>query len=124
MEYNQIFNAWAQDVTGATDGQVNFEFYLSSALGPPPGSWERVTTGVTDVEWIIPEYTPGLFPLTSVLNLPFLGLPYSTEVCSNVMYDLYQEFPEIRAESEAAKMIYVGTTSPAGFYTAKKPIRT
>ncbi len=124
MEYNQIFNKWAQDVEKATNGQVKFEFYLSSALGPPPGSWERVTTGVTDVEWIIPEYTPGLFPLTSVLNLPFLGLPFSTDVCAHVMFDLYNKFPEIQKESSAAKMLFVGTTTPAGFYTSKKPIKT
>lgn len=124
MEFRDIFGPWAKDVETATGGRVKFDFYYSNALGPPTGQWERVTTGVTDVEWVIPSYTAGLFPLISVLDLPFLGFPYSTEVYCRVANDLEQKFPEFRAEHKDAKMLVVGTTSPNGFHTSKKPIRT
>jgi TRAP-type C4-dicarboxylate transport system substrate-binding protein len=124
MEYRDIFGPWAKKVETDTSGQVKFDFYFNSALGPPNGQWERLSTGVTDVEWIIPGYAAGLFPLTSVLELPFLGVDYSTETYCRIMNDLEQKFPEFRAEHKDAKMLVAATTSPQGVHTVTKPLRT
>lgn len=124
MEYKGIYAPWAKAVEEATSGMVKTEFYFASALGPPPGAWERITTGVTDIEMMIPGYTAGVFPLTSVTELPFLGYPFSSEVCCRIQTELDQKFPEMQAEHAAAKMLFVATTSPCGFHSAKKPINT
>lgn len=124
MEHQSIFLPWGQAVEKETNGAVKIEYYYASALGPPNGQWERVTTGVTDVEWVIPEYHAGLFPLVSVLNLPFLGVPYSTKVYSGIINELNNTIPEFKAEHKAAHMLFMSTTSPNGVHTFPRPIKT
>ena len=126
MEHRNIFGPWAEKVEEATDGMVKIEWYLAMALGPPPGTFERIVSGITDIGFSTPSYTPGPFPLTSIAEVPFLGYPYvgGAEIASRVINELDQKFPEMMAEFAEVHMLWHANTSPAGFHTLKSGFRT
>ena len=113
---------WIKNVKEATKGRVEIVFYPGATLGPPPEAYEMVKSGVVELATIVPGFFPGRFPLTDVVQLPFLDLQ-SAEVASRVYWGLYEKFPEFRAEYPNVKMLipYGDTPTPIG---ANKPIRT
>lgn len=120
--YGRIHQGWADDVMKATNGRVKVEVYPAAALGPPPGCWDRLKNNVTDLEQAPPSYAAGQFPLIDVINLPMIGFT-SIYQSNNVVMDLLEKFPEMRAEFAAYKICFVAQSGPATYTTTKKPIR-
>ena len=50
-----------------------FKLYPGSILGAPPAQAELVKKGVADVALVVPTYTPGLFPMSSVVEIPAMA---------------------------------------------------
>ncbi len=70
--HQDIFVPWKQEVEKQTEGAVKITLYPGGALGSAADHDDMVTGGVCDIAYIIPSYTAGRFPLTSVMSLPFL----------------------------------------------------
>ena len=105
-----------------TGGKVKFEVYPAGTLAKGPDIYDAVLTGLADAALNFPGYTPGRFPLTEVLNMPFIGIT-TAEQSSYVLWGLYQKFPEMRAEYSDVKMLFPLGYVPSGALTTK-PIRT
>jgi TRAP-type C4-dicarboxylate transport system substrate-binding protein len=108
-------------VEKATEGRVKITIYPGGALGRPPEQYDAAATGIVDIAYGLHCYTPGKFPLTSVLELPFLV--NSGKAGSRVLWDLYEKFPQIRAEHPGVKVLWLWTHD-AGQLVTNKPIRT
>lgn len=114
--------AWAKRVEKATGGRVQIELFPGGALGGTEQSWEIVTSGVTDIVWGSTVHYAGRFPLSEVILLPFLGLP-SAKVSGRVVWELYQKFPEIRAEYPNVKVLLLHGGDQYMLITAKKLVQ-
>jgi TRAP-type C4-dicarboxylate transport system substrate-binding protein len=90
----------------ATGNRIKFEPYWSQTLVKGPDIWNAVKTGVVDAGWCFHNYWPGMTELANAISLPGLGFK-DVEHASAVMYQIYQEFPSIRAEF---KDVHVLTT--------------
>jgi TRAP-type C4-dicarboxylate transport system substrate-binding protein len=110
-----FYQAWIKKVEEATNGEVDIVFYPGASLGPPMEAYKMIESGAVDMGCIIPGFFPGQFPLTDVIQLPFLGLP-SAVVGSRVYWDLYESFPEFREEYKNVKVIipYSDAPTPIG----------
>jgi TRAP-type C4-dicarboxylate transport system substrate-binding protein len=117
----QFYRAWIKKVEKATGGRVKMTFYPGAVLGPPMEAYEMIKSGAVDAGCIIPGFYPGRFPLTNVVQLPFLGLP-SAEVGSRIFWELYDKFPEFKADYPDVKVLnlYTDAPTPIGL---KKPVR-
>ncbi len=107
----------------ATGNRVKFEIYWSQTLVKGPDIWNAVKTGVVDAGWCFHNYWPGMTELANAISLPGLGFK-DVEHASAVMYQIYQEFPSIRAEF---KDVHVLTTWCDGHQialTRSKQIKT
>ena len=63
MTFVNIMKPFAEHVAKASGGTVEFELFPNGALGRNPGQqMKMVQDGVADIAWIIPSYTPGVFP--------------------------------------------------------------
>ncbi|MEM6677353.1 MAG: TRAP transporter substrate-binding protein [Pseudomonadota bacterium] len=68
---SKLIEPWAERVTAASDGRIAFEIFPSMALGgKPPELYNQVRSGVADIVWTLPGYTPGVFPRLEVFELP------------------------------------------------------
>lgn len=85
----QLIEPWAEALRQASDGRIAVEIYPSMQIGgKPPQLFDMVRTGVADVVWTLPGYTPGRFPKTEVFELPFM-VP-SAEAGTLALWDYYE----------------------------------
>ena len=67
--------------------------------------------------------TPGRFPLTEIVMLPELGLE-SSRSCSAALWKAFKKYPEIAAEYNGVKMLWLHVTPAVKLITRDKPVRT
>jgi len=67
---------WTKKVEKDSGGKLKIELFGSMQLGgKAPDIYGQVRDGVVDLGWTLPGYNAGLFPATSVFELPFIGAP-------------------------------------------------
>ncbi len=113
---------WSKEIEKRTKGRLKIKIYPSQSLIKARDAYEGVVSGIADIGWGVFSFTPGRFPLISVVELPFLSP--NTFVGAHVLHDLYKKFPEIRAELKDVHVLDLWVTLPYEIHTVKKPIRT
>ncbi len=62
---------WAKKIEEQSKGRIKIEIFPSMTLGgKPPELYRQLRDGVADIVWTLPGYTPGVFPLVEVFELP------------------------------------------------------
>lgn len=117
-----FYQDWIKKVEKATQGRVKMTWYPGAVLGPPMEAYEMIKSGAVHMGCIIQGFYPGRFPLSNVIQLPFLGLP-SAEVGSRIFWELYEKFPELQADYPGVKVLILYSDAPTPIGT-KKPVRT
>lgn len=60
------------EITKRTGGKITFENYIGAgSFSAPPKLYEQVAKGIMDLSWGLQDYSPGRFPLSEVISLPF-----------------------------------------------------
>lgn len=112
---------WLKQIEEATGGKVKIEAYHGQTLAKAKDLWNATKTGIADIGWICHGYYPNLTPLSDVISLP--ALPFtSAEKGSEVMWHLYEEFPEIQNEFKDVKVLLFYTSEPYTLITRNKPV--
>lgn len=108
--YRGAMLPWAKEVEKRTNGRVKVTFYMSQTMVKARDSYDAVVNGIADISWASHSLTPGRFPLTSVMELPFMSP--NTFVGAHALTDLYAKFPEIRAEHKDVHILNLWVTLP------------
>ncbi len=116
-----ILDQWAKDVEKATEGRVKITIYPGGALSTAVQLYDTVKTGVADLCWFLQGYTPGKFPLTSVIELPFMAT--SAKQGSQALWELYETSPEMQAEYAGVKVLTIWTVDTGQLMTTRKVVR-
>ena len=117
------FQQWADAVSAATDGHVKITLYGSSTLAAATDVADMVKDGGCDIGWLYTSYYAGQFPLTDVINLPMQGFG-DPIVSTKVLWDLYNEYDEVKSEWGAFKLLMLYGNPGMIFASAKAPITT
>ncbi|MCF8063311.1 MAG: TRAP transporter substrate-binding protein [Deltaproteobacteria bacterium] len=117
----KVFMPWADKISEMTNGKVKVTFFPGGALGKTPDHYALAEKGIADIIYILQDYTPGRFPMTSVFELPFM-IP-SAEKTSVAMWKVFEQFPEFRKEYEKVKVLALFCHPGGHFNTTEKPIR-
>lgn len=120
--YHSAFLPWSEEVEKRTKGQIKIKFYPSQTLVKARDSYDAVVNGITDIVWGAHGWTAGRFPLTSVLELPFVSS--QTHAAARAANELLKKFPEIAAEHKDVHVISLWVSAPYQLHTVKKPVRT
>ena len=113
----QFLSAWADAVTIATGGAVDFNIGFSGAHSGTMSSLDDMELGIVDFDWTLPCYFKGYMPLTNVIQNPNLKIKNAT-VGSYAMWELYKSSPELQAEyADDGQLLFVWTncTSPLAY---------
>jgi len=113
----EFLTAWADAVTIATEGAVDFNIGWSGSMSGTMASLDDMKSGTIDFDWTLPCYFKGYMPLTNVIQNPGLGIKNGT-VGSHAMWDLYNAFPEIQDEfADDGELLFVwaNCTSPLSY---------
>jgi len=119
IEQQHILMPWAEAVKKATNDEVTVKIYPGGALGKGPvAQFKRVLTGVADVTWGLPGFTPSTFPLTGVIEYPFV-----TNSGADAVDGLYNAMPILGGEWKDVKLITLWASEPLFIMTKEKPVR-
>ena len=118
--HEDIVVPFSEEIEELTEGRVTFEHYPASALVALEAHYDMAVSGVADITISLQSYTPGKFPLSSVTELPFIGS--SAVMGAEILWQLYQTFPEIQQEYEETKVLGLFANDAEYILTAKKPI--
>jgi TRAP-type C4-dicarboxylate transport system substrate-binding protein len=113
---------WAEQLEKDSGGRLVVKRFPASQMGPVQQHYDFVRTGQADIAWFLHGATPGRFPLTEVVQVPYLM--GSSEIGTKALND-----PELRAkyldpEHKGVKVLILLTHQPGQIHTTKKPIRT
>lgn len=110
---------WMEKVEKESGGRIKFEHYPAMQLGgKPPELIDQVMDGVADIVWTLPGYTPGRFPRTEVMELPFTMT--NAEAASRTFWQLAEKYM-FDTEYKDVHVLGVWTHGP-GLIHSKSPI--
>ncbi len=109
---------WKEAVEERTNGRVMIDTYPGGSLLGARNMFRGVIQGQADIGNICMSYQPGVFPMTTVLELPF-GFKTST-AASLVLWDLFEKYQP--KEFEQVKVLTMFGTAPSNLMT-RQPVR-
>lgn len=111
---------WVKELKEKSNGRLNITIFPANVMGPVQNYADYARTGVADITWFLHGATPGRFPLTETIQLPYMV--GSAEIGTKVLND-----PEVlkllAPEYQGVKILYLLTHQPGGLHTASKPVR-
>lgn len=113
---------WSEYLEKESGGRITVKRFPNAQMGPTPQHYDFARTGQADVAWFLHGGTPGRFPLTEIINLPFMV--GSAEIGTKVINDPELRSKYLDAEHKGLKLLLLLTHQPGGPHTTKKPIRT
>lgn len=119
--FSRWLEEWTKLVAEKSKGQLNITILPGGQMGPGQRYYELARTGQADVTWIVHGFTPGVFPLTEISNMPYLF--GSGEIGSKVMNE-WELRKLLEPEHKGVKVLLLFTHQPGNIHSARKPIRT
>jgi TRAP-type C4-dicarboxylate transport system substrate-binding protein len=113
---------WADQLEKGSGGRIAVKRFPAAQMGPTPGHYDFARTGQADASWFLHGGTPGRFPLTEIINLPFMA--GSAEIGTKVINDAELRAKYLDAEHKGVKVLMLFTHQPGGPHTTKKAIRS
>ena len=113
---------WANNLEKDSSGRITVKRFPGSQMGPVQQHYDFVRTGQADVAWFLHGATPGRFPLTELVQVPYLV--GSAEIGTKVLNDSELRSKYLDAEHKGVKVLLLLTHQPGNVHTTKKPIRT
>jgi TRAP-type C4-dicarboxylate transport system substrate-binding protein len=109
------------DIERVTEGRVRIEI-SSAPLGPAPRNYQLVMDGISDITWSLHGYTPGTFPLSELVELPF----HSTDAISDSVayWHVFKEFFEPAGMHPGMHTLTVHTHVPGQLFNNVRAIDT
>jgi TRAP-type transport system periplasmic protein len=113
---------WSDNLEKQSGGRISVKRFPGSQMGPVQQHYDFVRTGQADVAWFLHGSTPGRFPLTEIVQLPYLV--GSAEIGTKVLNDAELRAKYLDAEHKGVKVLLLLTHQPGNIHTTKVPIRT
>src|SRR5699024_9942625 len=112
-----------EELEEASDGDITITTYPGNSLAESDEQFDAAVTGTVDIALSVHGYTPGEFPLFSVMELPFMS--DTAKQGSENLWDIYNEFSDDFAqEYEGTEPLWLYTTDPGQLFTVDKPVKS
>ncbi len=112
----------AEAINAATDGTITIEFAAGGSLAAAPATFENTVVGGQDLGWALQGYHAGVFPATEIIEQPFQF--ESAMQATRTLWDLYEEFPELREEYSDVKLLALWVHDVGDLWTKDKEVKT
>lgn len=119
--HTNVLEPFAKEVQEKTEGRVNITIHPANSLVGASELYDAAVTGIADIIFTLPGYTPGRLPLTSAPDLPFM-ISDSIQGTKTIN-EIYETVPAIQVEYSEVKLLMFATTD-IGKIMTKKPIES
>lgn len=107
------------DIERVTEGRVKVEV-SAAPLGPPPRNYQLAMDGIADLAWGLHGYTPGTFPLSELVELPFHST--NAKADSVAYWNVYKQYFEPTGMHPGVHTLTVHVQPPGQLFNSKHPI--
>jgi TRAP-type C4-dicarboxylate transport system substrate-binding protein len=118
--HQQAVLPWIEEVRRRTGGRVEITAFPGATLCPPAKQHECARDGLADIAWAVTAWTPGRFPLTSVIELPFMVRTAADG--SQMLAELWDRF--LRREYEDTHLLFLSVQPPWHVHTDGPSVRS
>jgi TRAP-type C4-dicarboxylate transport system substrate-binding protein len=118
--HTNVIVPWTEEIKKRTGGKVEITVFPGASLCPPPKQYECAKDGIADLAWGVTGWTPNRFPMTSVIELPFMHRAAATG--SQMLADLWDR--HLKKEYDDTHLLYLNVHPAGHVHTHSKPIRT
>lgn len=130
LNYNQWFPAghwsqadglykWFEQIEEVTGGRVKVQV-SAKPLAPPNRNYQAVVDGVADIAWGPHGYTPGVFPLTEMVELPFIT--EDAGISSKAYWQLWKEYFEPTGMQDEVVTLAMHVTAGGNISMRDEPV--
>jgi TRAP-type C4-dicarboxylate transport system substrate-binding protein len=117
--FAEYLQKWVDELKTKSSGKLSITIFPANTMGPVQNYYDYARTGVADITWYLTGATPGRFPLTEIIQLPYMV--GSSEIGTQTLND-----PEvlklIEPEYQGVKILYLLTTQPGVLLTSKTSV--
>jgi len=117
--WEHCFEPLFKKIEKLTEGRVTATPYFAGQLCSAPESADATRAGIVDFTWFCQGFTPDKFPLSSVMELPFLIPMPTVSIGGPIFKAIYDEFPEIRDEYKDWHLCWLQLHMAADIHSAK-----
>jgi TRAP-type C4-dicarboxylate transport system substrate-binding protein len=114
-----VIAPWVEEVKRRTGGRVEITVFPGASLCKPPQQYECVRDGIADLSFAVTGWTPGRFPLSSVVELPFMMRTAATG--SQMLADLWDKY--LKQEYQDVHVLYMNVHPAGHVHTHSKHVR-
>lgn len=118
--FSVYLQKWVDELKEKSGGRLNITIFPANAMGPTQDYYDYARSGVADITWYLTGATPGRFPRTEIIQLPYMA--GSAEIGTKTLND-----PDVlkllAPEYQGVRLLYLLTTPPGVLLTAKTPVR-
>lgn len=122
VQQRLMLEPFKKDLEEKSKGRIKVAIHPGGALAPAPAHYENVVAGAFDIGWTLQGYTPGRFPLSGIVEMPFLWS--SAQEATRVFWQMFEELPPLQHEYRDVKVLATWTHDLGQLYTSSKPVRT
>ena len=124
LPISKINQEWADKIEQQSNGRVKFTFYWAESLVKANDTWKAIQTGITDIGYWVLGFgdDPKLHILNSFTGLPFMGWE-DMKMATDIYHEIFPKFPELEAEFEGTKLLWLCNMPPNQIHSVNKEIR-
>lgn len=119
---SKFIDGWAAEMAEKSDGRIKVETFHSGQLFPVTESYDAVRRGTVDMGFILHGVQSDRFPLTGLIDIPFL---VGTSVQGTTLIndaELREKYFD--PEHKGVKVLMLMTNQPAQIITVDKKVQT
>ena len=119
---SQFFIRWSDQIARDSGGRITIKRFFGSQMGPANQHYDLARNGQADISWFFHGGTPGRFPLTEIINMPYMV--GSGEIGVKVLNDPELRGKYLEPEHKGTHLLTLVTHQPGGLHTTKKVVRS
>ena len=122
---NQELTRWAADLATKSGGRLKVTIFPAGQMGPITRQFDLARTGVADAAFFLHGATPGRFPMTELMQLPYTFNPEKAGALQKPLNGseasaLATGFaPRLSKEYEGTRLLYLIASPNIGLYFNK-----
>lgn len=115
-----VLDPLAEELSETTDGELGLNIEAGGVLADATTFYDYISSGSLDAGWSLQSYTPGVFPNSEFLDLPFMFT--SAVEATNVFWDIADEYPEVLEDYSDVKLLAVFSHDVGELFSTDRPI--
>jgi len=118
--HQHVMGPLAEAVNAESDGELSIIIYPAGELGAGPGQqYRRAVTGIADIAFSLPQYTPAQFTRSVLLHVP--GLFESPEQATTA---IWREIDALEEDFSEVELLAFWTNNPSLLFSRNRPVRS